>query len=128
MSDSRFPREERLKLRNRISHLFETGRRFSEGPVHVFWCLSPWPLDRSVQVLVGAPKRRFKHAVDRNRIKRLLRESYRLERQDRLVGCPPILLGFLYHGVIPLDLVTLRGHVATALDRVAFDAPTATKG
>ncbi|NCZ94971.1 MAG: hypothetical protein EBZ16_05520 [Flavobacteriia bacterium] len=71
VSDTRFPREERLKLRNRIAHLFETGRRFSEGPVQVLWCLSSWPMERSAQVLVGAPKRRFKHAVDRNRFKRL---------------------------------------------------------
>jgi ribonuclease P protein component len=125
VSDTRFPREERLKLRNRIAHLFETGRRFSEGPVQVLWCLSSWPMERSAQVLVGAPKRRFKHAVDRNRFKRLLREAYRLERQDRLASCPPILLGFLYQGAPHMDLATLRSHVAAALGRVSAEAQKA---
>ena len=127
MSDTRFPREERLKLRNRISHLFETGRRFNEGPVQILWCTSPWPMERSAQVLVGAPKRRFKHAVDRNRFKRLLREAYRLERQNRLDDCPPILLGFSYQGPPRMSLVILQGHIGSALERVAKEAQGATK-
>ena len=127
MSDTRFPREERLKLRNRISHLFETGRRFNEGPVQILWCTSPWPMERSAQVMVGAPKRRFKHAVDRNRFKRLLREAYRLERQNRLDDCPPILLGFLYQGPPRMSLVILQGHIGSALERVAKEAQGATK-
>jgi len=120
--DTRFPREERLKLRNRIAYLFEQGRRFSEGPIQIVWAESSWPLERSAQILVGAPKRRFKHAVDRNRFKRLLREAYRLERSDRLQDCPPLLIGFLYQGPAKMDLVQLRGHVADALMRIQKQA------
>lgn len=38
--------------------------------------------DASVQLLVSVSKRYFKHAVDRNRVKRQLRENFRLNRQD----------------------------------------------
>ncbi len=34
-----------------------------------------------VKVLISVPKKRFKHAVDRNRIKRMIRETYRLNKQ-----------------------------------------------
>jgi ribonuclease P protein component len=52
-----------------------------------------------VQVLVSVSKRRFKHAVDRNRVKRQLREAYRHAKQ-RLVEAVPddvtLLLGFMW--------------------------------
>ena len=34
-----------------------------------------------VQILISVPKKRFKHAVDRNRVKRQVREAYRLHKQ-----------------------------------------------
>ena len=64
-------------------------------------------------------KRRFKHAVDRNRIKRLLRESYRLERLDHFNGKAPLLIAFLYQGEQPVRLEELRQHMAAALGKMA---------
>jgi ribonuclease P protein component len=122
VSDQRFPREERLKLRNRISELFAQGKRFQQGPISVLWMVSPWPLERGVQVMVGAPKRRFKHAVDRNRIKRLLRESYRLERADHFKSSPPLLLAFLYQGDDRVALNELQRHMSSALSKIAEKA------
>jgi ribonuclease P protein component len=88
----------------------------------VLWMVSPWPLERGVQVMVGAPKRRFKHAVDRNRIKRLLRESYRLERADHFKSSPPLLLAFLYQGDDRVALNELQRHMSSALSKIAEKA------
>lgn len=54
--------------------------------------LTAWPLravalkydGNRTQVMVWAPKSLFKHAVDRNKLRRLMREAYRLEAQPYL--------------------------------------------
>lgn len=55
----------------------------------------------SCKVMVSAPKKQFRHAVDRNRIKRLLRESYRFYKEDFVSLSPEgkvLLLSFQYTG------------------------------
>ncbi|MBC6491154.1 ribonuclease P protein component [Flavihumibacter stibioxidans] len=81
--------QERLKHRKKIDELFKTGRSFAIYPVRVYY----GELKREgltgerkgvkgeVQFGVGVSKRYFKKAVDRNRIKRLIRESYRLQKE-----------------------------------------------
>ena len=72
---------EKLKSRKQIELLFATGRSFTVFPLRVSYSLSAAagapPL---AQIGVTASKRNFKRAVDRNRIKRLLREAYRLQK------------------------------------------------
>ena len=77
MIDTRFPKEERLRSRKQIQNLFEKAKRFHIPPVQIFYHAPGLELERGVQILVGAPKKRFKKAVDRNRIKRQLREGLR---------------------------------------------------
>ena len=75
-----FSKTERLKSRKLIEALFRSGKTFQVFPFRVF-CLWEPPSGVPVQVGVGASKRNFKRAVDRNRIKRLMREGYRLQKQ-----------------------------------------------
>ena len=52
-----------------------------------------------VQILISVPKKRFKHAVDRNRVKRQIREAYRQHKQllwDSLADHQEMLLGFIW--------------------------------
>ncbi|MET0635573.1 MAG: ribonuclease P protein component [Chitinophagaceae bacterium] len=80
---------ERLKSRKLIDQLFKTGRRFNNGPFRVFYELGsvstagqvPEPRVKHPASLlfgVGAGTRNFKKAADRNRIKRLTRENWRV--------------------------------------------------
>jgi len=79
-----FTRPERLKSRKAISSLFRSGHSFVAYPLRVVWKeSSPYLAAMSrVQVLISVPKRNFKSAVDRNRLKRQIREAYRLQKQE----------------------------------------------
>ena len=70
-------KSERLKSRKQIDLLFQEGKNFRVGPVKVIYRLEQAGIE-ALQFGVTAPSRNFKRAVDRNRIKRLMREAWRL--------------------------------------------------
>lgn len=76
-------KKERLKSRKKIDLLFSKGSKFTTTPFRVFYLISDEAAG-SVQFGVGVSNKNFKKAVDRNRIKRLTRESYRLQKPDIL--------------------------------------------
>ena len=71
-----FKKEERLCSRQLIDQLYEKGHRLMAFPFSVQWMTVNGP----TQVMIVAPKRKFHHAVDRNRVRRLTRECYRLRK------------------------------------------------
>ncbi|MCW3073385.1 MAG: rnpA [Flaviaesturariibacter sp.] len=73
-------RSEKLKSRKQIDALFAGKQRFSVYPLQVWWRFLPADDEGSVQIGVTCSKRHFKKAVDRNRVKRLIREAYRLQK------------------------------------------------
>jgi len=87
-----FSKHERLSSRKSIAILFEDGHSFFSFPFTVVWRLcEPLPLTNA-QAAISVPKKAFKRAVDRNRIKRITREAWRhhkhvlynyLEQQDK---------------------------------------------
>lgn len=124
-------KKERLSSRKRIEQLFSTGRTFNVYPVRVFYCfiLSEAP---GVQVLFSVPKKRFKKAVDRNRIKRLFREAYRLQKhslQEKTESCSLCLnIGLIYTGSLPdmpiEEISTAMKHLLDRLIKITEDIPT----
>ncbi|WP_210461890.1 ribonuclease P protein component [Rufibacter roseolus] len=76
----RFPKEERLRSKKLIEQLFREGSSFNSYPLRFVALQVPGPTELPVQVLVSVSKRSFKKAVDRNRIKRQMREAYRLHK------------------------------------------------
>ena len=75
-----YNKQEKLKSRKQLEALFGKGNILLLFPVKVFYMLPETPLDNIVKAGVGASSRTFKKSVQRNRIKRLLREAYRLNK------------------------------------------------
>jgi len=73
-------KEERLKSRKIIGRLYGEGKSIKVFPLRMVYLQTTHTSNFPCQVGVSVPKRNFKRAVDRNRIKRLIRESYRLEK------------------------------------------------
>ena len=71
---------EKLKSRKQIELLFAQGKSISSFPVKVFYLPVEHTPEHPVQVGVGVSARNFKKAVDRNTIKRRMREAYRLHK------------------------------------------------
>lgn len=72
----------RLKSRKLIEKLFAEGKSINAFPLQMKYLATEFDLDTKVQVAFSVPKRNFKKAVDRNRIKRQLRECYRLRKPE----------------------------------------------
>ncbi|WP_224485358.1 ribonuclease P protein component [Robertkochia aurantiaca] len=75
-----FPRIEKLKSRKLIASVFTEGSSHAKYPIRLVWLETELPEAVVLQAAFSVPKRHFKKAVDRNRIKRLMREAYRLQK------------------------------------------------
>ena len=92
-SDSRLKREQQIKT------LFQTGKAFSIYPIRAVWLLAPRGEEHSpTRIGVSVSKKKFSRAVDRGRIKRLLRESWRLQQHalDQIPEGKQLHLFFLF--------------------------------
>jgi ribonuclease P protein component len=81
-----YQKQDKLKSRKQLQNLFALGKSMSNAPLRLIYTLENIaegdPSNSSaivIQAGVGAPTKQFKKAVQRNRVKRLLREAYRLE-------------------------------------------------
>ena len=83
---------ERLKSKILIDSLFKEGRSFFVHPFNVKWIVSPDSDKPPLQVSFSVPKKLYPRAVDRNSIKRKMRERFRLNKPQ------------LYHQLIEKNL------------------------
>lgn len=80
-------KDERLKSRKAIEQLFKEGKRFTVSPFRVYYLSIADTQAQLLQFGIGVSAKNFKKAVDRNKVKRLTREAYRLQKnllQDQL--------------------------------------------
>lgn len=78
-----FTKEERLCSRRKIDSLFHSGSSFIVYPFRVVYLVtSDQEASSPIEVILSVSKRRFKKAHDRNRIKRLMREVYRMQKNE----------------------------------------------
>lgn len=100
-SEERFTYREKLKSRTQLKSLFGQGKRVSVYPIKT-WYLELPAGPKPILAGVGVSARNFRKAVDRNRIKRLLREAYRLQKtalfESLQADNKSVIVFFLYIG------------------------------
>jgi ribonuclease P protein component len=133
---------EKLKSRKRIEWVFKEGKSLSVFPFKVFYLLgrpaaaprvptqgpatprmpAHGPSYASLQAGFGAGSRHFKKAVDRNRIKRLSREAYRVQKQPLMDLLAEkglsMALFFIYTGKELPDHLTVKAKIGVALQKL----------
>lgn len=102
-----FPKSEKLKSLKLFEKLFEDGNSLNKFPFKLLWIKVIPESKTPVKVAFAVSSRRIKLAVKRNRMKRLMRESYRLNKNPLIECCiknqTGLALVFLYNGN---DLIT----------------------
>lgn len=76
-----FPKKKRVTGNKRVDAIFEHGKSFISYPLRVVFLQHEQSTESGCSILVSVPKKRIKQAAHRNRIKRLIRESYRLNKE-----------------------------------------------
>jgi ribonuclease P protein component len=78
--DFSYPKAEKLKSKKIIDLLFTEGKSVSKYPLRLVYLKHDFEEDVPLKIGVSVSKKYFKNAVDRNYFKRVLRESYRLNK------------------------------------------------
>jgi len=76
-----YPKSEKLKSKTTIDLMFREGKSVSKYPLRLVYAKSTFGENPEFKMGVSVSKKYFKKAVDRNYFKRVLRETYRLNKQ-----------------------------------------------
>ncbi|MDQ6757562.1 MAG: ribonuclease P protein component [Bacteroidota bacterium] len=116
-----FKKEEKLKSRKLIEQLFKEGNSFSNFPFRILYIF----LESNITVLqsgFAVSAKTFKKSVDRNKIKRLMRESYRLQKNNLSkalrIQNKFMIAFFIYTGNIIPDYKDIEEKMQSALKRL----------
>ena len=117
MGKSRFPKNERLSRKKIIEDLFQSGSSQVCFPFKIIFAPHPDAKLSAHQVLISAPVKHFKNAVDRNTIKRRIREGYRLHKHN-LNTSGPWCLAYIYIAKEILPSKTIHKAILISLERI----------
>lgn len=85
--DFTFPAQEKLKSKKSIQSLFESRNYIQSSHLKVVFKINTAATEHLPKFSVSVPKRAFKKAVNRNKLKRLIREAYRLNKSPLVEYC-----------------------------------------
>ena len=130
-----FRKQERIVSKKLMDELFKNGHSHSLTvfPLRAVFRIEEScppsvyrdePYQATAQILVSVPKRHFKHAVDRNRAKRQVREAYRLNKQPLLSSQPTLdqrlhfSIAFIWLSNVPQPSPRVTHSVKSILSRI----------
>ncbi len=102
-------KSERIKSRKLMEQMFVEGSSVKQYPFRLVWLETTEP--EGVQMGVSVPKKRIKKAVNRNRVKRLIKEAFRLNKPQMLgalKGNYAIMIIYMDSSILPFDEACLK--------------------
>lgn len=117
-----FGKPERLCSKKQIKELFNRGSSFYVYPFKVIYLPNSDQSNTNSQILISVPKRNFKKAVDRNKIKRRVKEAYRLNKQHfTSIAENPLLIAYIYTAKESLDYQRIQEKLKDTLQRLSSE-------
>ncbi len=116
-------KKDRLKSHSKIRELFDHGGKLKQHPITLFYLIDEGKDEdgTSMKMGVAVGTKHFKKAVQRNLLKRRIREAYRLQRaalRETIAASPyNISLFFVYADYTVLDYNTIGPSVKILLDK-----------
>lgn len=118
-----FNEAQRVTGAKRVDAIFDSGKSFISYPLRVVYLQHEQSPTIRCSILVTVPKKRIKKAVHRNRIKRLIRESYRLNKdlvKDINLGEQSLDIAFVYVKDTLSDYKEIQKGMLKALKQIAL--------
>ena len=120
-----FPKKEKLCSKKAIERLFENGKSISEKSFRVIWNFEKNNDNVVIKSLIIVSKKRLKLAIERNRIKRKIKETYRLQKKHLELflqrNNKQLNLAILYQEEEIMDSNTLEQKINLLLSRLIKD-------
>lgn len=115
-----FSKNERLCSKPLIDQLIQKGNSFNGFPFKIIW-MELQESSAPVKIVISVPKRNFRRAVDRNKIKRLIREAYRKNKYTLIerIGNRKIMLILVYTSKTFIDYVVTEEKIKNVLNRLS---------
>ena len=106
-----FNKKEKLKSQKLIEQLFSQGQSVVAHPMRLVYLKTEFDEAIKIKAGVSVSKRHFKKAVDRNRIKRLMREAYRLQKAayiDNISGQYALMILYIGKDGTDFEIITKK--------------------